>query len=121
MRRNQRLRCPACKDRIEVHVDDDYKAHPIAQTTTWGSGGTHGYHRRRAVTGSDVLRSKRFNHIQNTTVPSVVERRRSQRQQDAAAEIEGRLAERLTYRRGRARPFRDTHAHRLHMIAQGID
>jgi len=121
MRRNQRLRCSACKARIEVYVDDDYKAHPIAQTTTWGTGGTQGYHRRRALTGSEVLRSKRFNHIKATHIPSVVERRKSQRQQDALTELEGRLAERRTYRRGYARPFRDTNAHRLHMIAQGIE
>jgi hypothetical protein len=121
MRRNQRIRCPACKDRIEVYVDENGKAWPVAQTSKWASGGTQGFHRRRAVTGSDVLRSKRFNQIANTSIPSMADRRKSQRQQDASAELEGRFAERLTYRRGQARPFRDTHPHQLQMIAKGID
>ncbi len=121
MPRKQRIRCPSCKHRIEVWVDAAGKAHPVAQTNTWASGGTQGYHRRRALTGSEVLRSKHFNHIQNTSAPSVVEQRKSQRQQDALAELEGRFAERLTYRRGEVRPFRDTHPHRLQMIAKGID
>lgn len=121
MPRKQRLRCPSCKHRIEVWVDADGKAYPVAQTNTWASGGTQGAHRRRAITGSEILRSKKFNFVQNTSIPSVADRRKSQRQQDAVVEIEGRLAERLTYRRGSARPFRDTHPHRLQMIAQGIE
>ncbi len=47
--------------------------------------------------------------------------RMSERQKNARAEIDGRLANHLTYRRGKARPFRDTSPNRLQMIVQGTD